>query len=548
MTLVLRDYQRAAVDALYAYWEAKGGNGLIVLPTGSGKSLIIAALCQELLRDYPGMRIGIVTHVRELILQNYNELIGHWPLAPAGIYSAGMRRRDTHAKILFLGIQSVWNRTAEVGALDLLLVDEAHLVSHSDGTRYKKFLADQRELVPDLRIAGLTATPFRLDTGRLDRGDGKIFDDIVYEANVRDLIASGYLCKPVTKATVQKLDVSKVGKRAGEFITSELEAAVNTEQIVSAAVGEIIAAAELDPVRKSWLTFCVSIEHGEHVCRVLNDRGIKAAAVYGHTPRAERDEIIQLFKDGELTCLISVTVLVIGFNVPHIDLIALLRPTQSAGLFLQQVGRGLRNAEGKVNCLVLDFAENTKRHGPIDTISSDKINITTKVCPGCKSIIDKDALVCPDCGLAFIPEEVSKDAEEQKRKLHFTKPDLETEIISSIEPKWVPVGSMTCHVHTKFGSTGPQTMRVVYFGEKPLFPICTEWVCLSHPKGSYAHQKAMIWWQLHASRFIAVPDNVHEGVALQDQLIPPSEILIVRDGKFFRIVKRKFVRETTAVK
>jgi DNA repair protein RadD len=190
--LTLRDYQRASLDALYAYWADGGGNGLIVLPTGAGKSLVIAALVHELLQGWPDLRICIVTHVRELIAQDFKELIGFWPGAPAGIYSAGLGQRDAHARILFCGIQSVWNKVGRLGAFDAVIVDEAHLIPRKADTSYGRFLESLRHLTPDLRVVGLTASPYRLDSGCLDQGDGALFDRVVYDANVGDLIQAGY--------------------------------------------------------------------------------------------------------------------------------------------------------------------------------------------------------------------------------------------------------------------------------------------------------------------------------------------------------------------
>ena len=241
MAFELRKYQRESLDELSVYWAGNnGGNALIVLPTGAGKSLVIAALCQELLRDFPTLRIGITVYARPRIdpWQDYDELMALWPQAPAGIYSAGMNRRDTRSQILFCGIQSVWNKTDRLGNLDLLLIDEAHLVPRSASTTYRRFIDRLREDTPDMRVVGLTATAFRLDSGQLHKGDDKIFDDIVYDANVRDLIEHGYLCPLVSKATAQKLDVSGVGKRGGEFIPGQLEVAVDKDWITRGAVDE----------------------------------------------------------------------------------------------------------------------------------------------------------------------------------------------------------------------------------------------------------------------------------------------------------------------
>jgi DNA repair protein RadD len=539
MPFVLRPYQSEAINALHGYWRANGGNGLIVLPTGSGKSLVIAALCQEMLKAYPSMRIGIVTHVRELIMQNYMELMALWPQAPAGIYSSGIGRRDRDAKILFMGVQSVWRRVNEIGAFDLLLVDEAHLVSHHKTTTYRKLMDKLREKTPDMRVAGLTATAFRLDTGRLDTGDNKLFDDVVYDANVRDLINQGYLCKLLSKRTVQQMDVSKVGKQAGEFIVKELEIAVDQDWITKGACQEIVDYGG-DGKRKAWLAFCVTVAHAEHVVQRLRDLGVTCHCVFGHTLKADRDRIIQGFRDGEFTCLVSVMVLGIGFNVPQVDLIALLRPTASAGLFVQQVGRGLRNAEGKKDCLVLDFAGNTLRHGPIDLVKGKTIGAQTLVCPTCAEILPPDTKVCPECGFVFVedPRPAGVDNEDIDRptesKIHKPTADDQTDIVSDSTPRWLDVSAVSYSIHYKYGNpTAPPTLKVSY---RCGFFTHSEWICFEHQ--GYAREKAVRWWQQRVSNVYdwTAPGTIDEAILRQGELAAPLRIMVRPEGRFMKIL------------
>lgn len=525
MTFVLRKYQREAIDALHLYWQNGGGNGLIVLPTGSGKSLVIAALCREMLEDYPTMRIGIATHVRELIMQDYLELLKLWPQAPAGIYSAGIGRRDCDAKILFMGVQSIWRKVREIGAVDLLLIDEAHLVSHNKNTTYRAMMDSLKEIAPDMRIAGLTATAFRLDTGWLHTGDDKIFDDVVYDANVRDLIKEGYLCKLISKKTAIEMKVDKVGKHAGEFITKELEVAVDQDWITGPICKEMI---EYGKDRKCWLAFCVTVKHAEHVVDALRELGVDAHAVFGHTPKEARDRIVAEFRMGNFTCLVSVQVLGVGFNVPQVDLIALLRPTASGGLFVQQVGRGLRNAPDKKDCVILDFAGNTMRHGPIDRVRGKTIDekpreepTTVKVCPQCKSFVPHGVMICPDCNYKFpLPE----------RKMPAPTADAYTDIISDGAPRWLDVTSVRYSVHTKYGDpNAPKTLRADY--------LCglmrhSEWICFDHI--GYAREKANKWWDKHAGT--SPPGSVAAALVRQSELTTPLRIMVRPEGKYMRIL------------
>jgi DNA repair protein RadD len=535
MAFKLRPYQRQSIDDLLSYWGAGNGNPLIVLPTGAGKSLVIAALCQELLRDFPKMRIGIVTHIRELIKQDYDELLALWPQAPAGIYSAGMNRRDTSSQILFCGIQSVWKRTREIGPFDLLMVDEAHLVPRSASTTYRKFIDRLRDDMPDMRVVGLTATAFRLDSGLLHEGNDAIFNDIVYDANVRDLIEQGYLAPLLSKGTVQKMDVSGVGRRGGDFIPGQLEIAVDQDWITRGAVDEIM---KYGAERRAWLAFCSGVSHAGHVCEEIRKRGISCETIVGDTPKEDRNRIIEAFRNGHIRCLTSVMVLATGFNVPHVDMIALLRPTQSAGLFVQQVGRGLRNATGKTDCLILDFAGNTKRHGPIDTVegkgeskasSEDREEeeklVKAKDCPKCLTLVRLYVMKCPTCGHEW-PAPVPK---------HEAVADASTPIISVVRPEWIEVDGMSCHRHLKAGS--PDSLCITY---RCGLIAHREWICLEHD--GYANQRAMEWWRKSAGT--TPPETVGEALTRQHEIRIPSEIRVSADGRFFKIDARRFARVT----
>ena len=399
--LTLRPYQEAAIAAIYKYYGENTGNCCVVIPTAGGKSLVMAAFIEGVLKAWPDQRILIVTHVRELIAQNHAEMIGLWPEAPAGIYSAGLGKREAQARILFAGIQSIHRRAQEVGHTDLVMIDEAHLIPGNSSTMYRRFLDALTRINPALKVIGLTATPFRLDSGMLHEGNDALFTDIAYEAPVRDLIDAGYLSPLVSKQPATRLDVSKVGTRAGDYIQRDLAAAVDQEAITRAAVTEIIAHGR---DRKSWLAFCSGVDHARHVAEEFARQGIICSTIFGDTPKEERDAIIAAFKRGEIRALASMGVLTTGFNAPGVDLIALLRPTKSAGLYVQMVGRGTRLAPGKENCLVLDFAGNVRRHGPIDLVRPRRPGdagggeAPTKVCPECESIIALSAAECPDSG------------------------------------------------------------------------------------------------------------------------------------------------------
>ena len=167
----LREYQRAAIDSVLSYWADGGENPLVDMATGTGKSVVIATLVRELVERWPDLRIVMLVHVKELVEQNAKALLRAWPQAPIGINSAGLGRRDKRSQILFASIQSIFRETpATIGKRDLILIDEAHLVPKSGEGMYRTFIDAMKVDTPDLQVAGFTATPFRLDSGRLDRG------------------------------------------------------------------------------------------------------------------------------------------------------------------------------------------------------------------------------------------------------------------------------------------------------------------------------------------------------------------------------------------
>jgi DNA repair protein RadD len=267
--MLLRPYQRAAIDALYDYFSGNAGNPLVVMPTGTGKSVVIASFIREAIHAYPETRILMLTHVKELIQQNFQALLNMWPEAPGGIYSAGLSRRDIHAQVLFAGIQSIHKRAARVQRCDLVIIDEAHLLSRTDGSMYRAFLSELNSINAGmLKVVGFTATPYRMDSGLLHVGKDRVFTDIAYSVPILDMIAQGYLSTVIPKQTQTQLDVSSVGTRGGEFIAKDLEAAVDRDEVTRAAVAEIV---QHGAERGSWLVFCSGVDHALHVRDAIRD-------------------------------------------------------------------------------------------------------------------------------------------------------------------------------------------------------------------------------------------------------------------------------------
>ncbi len=518
--LSLRPYQEAAIDALFAFWEKGGENGLIELATGTGKSLVQAKLFERLVSDYDGIRILSLTHVKELIAQNYTELVGIWPFAPAGIYSAGMGRRELHNQIVFGGIQSIYTKARQLGHVDLVSIDECHLLSNNSASMYGLLLGELAAINPDMRCVGLTATSYRTDSGSLVDGDVRLFDEIVFKYGIADGIADGYLAPLISKGTATGFDLSGVARRGGDYVPGALNAACDKEATTKAAVDEIVA---MGADRKSWLAFCAGVEHAHHVAEEIRRRGITCGVVTGATPSGERAKLIQDHKAGKVRCLTNNSVLTTGYNNPSVDLLAMLRPTLSAGLYVQMAGRGTRTAMGKNNCLVLDFAGNVAKHGPVDCVVPKKPGEKTgealvKECPQCHSLIHLSYKECPDCGFVFVTKEKPK---------HEAKAAA-LPILSTSVPEWVPVQSRKLYYHDKIGGT--PSVRAEFLCN---FVNYKHWLCPGH-KG-FPKTKCDKWWRQHGGE-LPEPASVDEFLKRVGELRDTREVQVRPSGKYWELV------------
>ena len=519
----LRPYQQDALLALSAYWHSGGGNPLLALATGTGKSVVIAFLLKQLLSDYPKMRVLVTAPNRELIDQDIKELRKVCHDAPVGINCDALGFRDTEAQILFVSINSIYRDPQAVGRRELIIIDEAHFIPHHDQGMYRATLAALRELVPDLRVAGLTATPYRLDHGHLCEGEGHIFDSVVYEYSIAQGIRDDVLAPLSSKGTTATIDVSGVGKRGGEFIADQLEAAAIEGDVVERACDEIASHVGR---RRAWLVYCVGVVHAGLVRDALRARGVDCEMVLGETPDDKRDRIIEDFRAGRLTCLVSVMVLSYGFNVPHVDLICLLRPTCSAGLYAQQVGRGTRQAPGKADCLVLDFAGNARRFGPVDDVcirtkSNGKGDgeAPTKVCPSCQEIVMLGVHECLHGGYIFPQQKATHDAHADS-----------VEIFSNRRSPsdWLEVDDVEYYKHIK----ETPSLKASYQCGADIF---SEWICFEHQ--GYARAKAEQWWRALVD--FDVPRTVNQALDRQDEIPWPTHIRVTPDGKYWKIIGRR---------
>jgi len=524
----LRPYQIEAVNAVYNHLRERDDNPCVVIATAGGKTPIASTICRDAVLRWNG-RVLILAHVKELLEQAAQKLEAICPDVHVGIYSAGLKRKDTLAPVIIAGIQSVYKHADELGTFDLIIVDEAHMIPPNGDGIYQTFLKDMKDINPNIRLIGLTATPYRMKSGMICN-ETSLLNHICYEIGVKELITQGYLCPLISKAGKREVDTSKLHIRAGEFIASETEELMDEDNLVLSACAEIISYTK---DRKSCLIFAAGIKHGEHIANVLRkEYNVEVECVFGETSSLFREQHIENFKNEKLKYLVNVGVLTTGFDAPNIDCVVLLRPTNSPGLFYQACGRGFRIHPEKENCLVLDFSGNIMRHGPVDSIKIKEPGkgdgeAPAKKCPNCYSVIHAAYQKCPDCGHEF------PAPERNKHESHAATSGI---ISGQVTITDYDVKSIDYSVHYKRNAASdmPPTMRVEYctgFNQ-----YISEWVCPEHT--GYARAKFEAWWQQRSHA--PLPQYTEEAVLLSRQgaLAPTLKIIVknIAGEKFDRIV------------
>lgn len=395
---------------------------------------------------------------------------------------------------------------------------------------YRQFLADARVVNPHVRLIGLTATPFRMKSGTICTADG-FLNTICYKIGVKDLINDGFLSVIRSKAGVEKANTDSLHVRGGEFIAGEAEAMMSEHRLVESACREII---EYTTDRTSCLIFSAGVAHGRLITDMLKKQhGVECGFVDAETPGLERMGILSRFQRGDLKYLANVNILTTGFDAPNIDCVALLRPTMSPGLYYQMVGRGFRLNPGKSDCLVLDFAGNVERHGPVDILDAWEPgkkrpgDAPVKECPKCHSYIAASFLTCPDCGFVFPVEEKPKHLETATT----------AGIISGQETiEEYKVADTTYRVHEKYNAPpgSPRTMRVDY--QVGFNQWKSEWICVEHD--GFAGQKAAVWWKSRCA--LPMPKNADDAVRLANScaiaFTNSIKVRSVAGEKFDRII------------
>lgn len=502
------DYQKDAIDSVFQFFfNRKKGNPLVVAPTGSGKSVMIAHFCDIVISKDPEKKILIIGHVKEIIKQNYNALKNLLPKFNLGIYSSGLKSKEIK-DITVAGIQSIYNKPELFDQFDVVLVDEAHTIPHGQNGIYHKFFSIVKK-----PVIGFTATPYRLGHGYLHKGDGRFFHEIVYSIDLSKLQNDGKLCKLSTKRTKKRLKTDGIKKRAGDFVTKELSSKFDREKVTNEIIDEILLY-KID--RKKWLLFAIDVNHCENIKKRLRDKGITCESVHSRMT-VDRDKVIDDYKHNKYQALVTVGVLTTGFDDPEIDLIPILRPTSSPVLHVQMIGRGLRQSPNKKNCLVLDFAGNLMRNGPIDNpiikqpITSGNGNgePIMKECDQCYEIVHAAVRICPACGKKFL-----------FRHNLLSNPSDNPVVTTNNRYK---VNNIKYYRY--LGKKKNPILKVSYITDKKKI---SEYICLEH--SGYPKHKANQWWRRRSRK--KPPDNIYKAIELCADLRQPKSI-VVTEGKTY---------------
>jgi len=535
----VRDYQTYGEDQTFNWLNNSTSlGGVLAYPTGVGKSHVQANIMRRALSYRPQSRLMGLVHVKELIQQNVNKLVEAWPQAPLGIYSAGLGKRNMEMQITWGGVASVHKVIKDFGRQDLLFIDECQLLNPLSEGMYMKIIDQLLEMNPFLRVIGSTATWWRLGLGSII--EGTIFQDKIVDMTGVDafnwFIQQGYLTRLITRPTATKVDLSGVGVSDNDYNQTEAAKAFDQAAITYQAIQEILYYGQN---RRKWLIFATGIAHAEHICDQLNLLGIPTTVVHSKIPAKERDKRIADYKAGKYRAIVNNNVLTTGFDDDQIDLMAILRATISPALWVQILGRGVRpyyvlggahrsildtlegrlwamQNGGKLDCLVLDFAGNASRLGPInDPVLPERKGQGTgdppiKICEtkklhqgytGCGNYNHPSAKNCEVCGAPF--NFAVKFAE--------TSYTVDVQANDAPQMQWFDISHV--FYEKKVGPSGKPFLLVSYWSGKRKF---TDLVFLG--SDGFLLHKAKGWW---AARFKVEnpehPDNLPPSV---DQALP----------------------------
>lgn len=524
----LRPYQQRSLDDLHQWWSSHPGATevpICCLPTASGKSVVIAELCRLLFDTYPEAhpRTVVIVPSKELAEQNAEKLRNILPAhLSVGYYSASLGRKAPDADVIVATIGSIYRDALLLGNIMCVVIDECHLVNPdgAEAGRYRKFLNDLAK-VCDYRVVGYTATPFRGNGVWLTDGDEPLFTGVACSIKIQELLDLGFLSplvRPVDDIKT-RINTDDIKTTSGDFNLADLSERV--DQYLPSVVDEAcVLAAE----RKKWIAFCATVANAQQMVDLMRAAGVSTELVTGDTPKAERQQHIKDYRAGRVRCLVTVLALAVGFDVPDVDCIIWARPTKSPVLYVQGAGRGMRIADGKTDCLWLDFSDTTERMGPVDTIrgrtkrkGGDEDGVApTKTCAECGEVVAAGIRVCPCCGNEF-------PAPRQEVRAASNAAIMASQIASKLVT--YDVTRIEYGIHQKPGK--PDSLRVEYYAGYRR--VAQEWICFEH--GGFAGEKARLWFSRRCSEEARSTQNALDIIDLIG-IKEPSQITVDERGDF----------------
>lgn len=514
---------------------------LLQLSTGAGKTIIFSHLIRRWLEEYR-MRILVLAHRKELIEQAAEKLRRVWPRAPIGIACAGVdARADLMQPVVIGSVQTVVNRLNECPPFHLVIIDEAHrLPPRNTKSQYRTLLLRMESYYPQLRVLGVTATPYRLGHGyiygdRCRKGAENWFDKLHYSVSMSALQGDGWLV-PIRAKEAENIDneLRTVRTSGGDWNLGDLSELMSRDRHVGSAVH---AYREYGEDRRHVVVFCVTISHAERVRDAFRDAGFVSECVHSRMPMEERERVLSDFDDGKIHVLCNVGVLTEGWDCTCVDCILLCRPTKSPGLHIQIIGRGLRPHPGKKDLLVLDLSGNMRRHGDLDSpdVSIPKasgngndrgpVTAPMKTCPACREILPASTMECPGCGYIWEPEPVNEINDPVRmREIKFGPWSMD---ILSVTPRYHisragnPMLKLIISARDKDGGLIP---KVFYHF----------WDIEGHAS-EYGRQKARAAWKRFGGRD-PIPETIQDAIRRFDELAFPTDVIVKQNGKYLNVV------------
>lgn len=557
MNFTPRYYQIEALDSV----QPVKGRRLIVIPTGGGKSYVAGKLASD--NTLFVGRVLVLVHVKELVEQNAAAVMKADMLADMGIVCAGIDPNELDdelveclgrmdADITVASIQSIYKKLHHWDDVGLIIIDEAHRITPVGGKLYTAVM----NRFPDIPVVGLTATPFRMGTGYLHKGEHALFDEIAYEITHPELVEQGYLVPFSAKGSELAYDDTNLKKVAGEFSQASLNELTDDGAKTRRIVKQFIQRAS---ERNHWLVFAMNVRHAQMIREFLHEEGVEAGIIYDGMAAdgLSRDDEIDLFKMGIHRALINVNVLTTGFDFPALDCVILCRPIASPVLFIQCIGRGTRLSPdtGKKDCLVLDYGGNVARHGDISRpdISPATKSAKRKECEACGERNTMGARRCAACGSPFA--EMFKDCPKCKMTLDrsaqkcfgcgYSYPineinlDEDGKTIINNKATWIELHTWRAKCVTPYAKPGenqrPDYILIKYTGidgvrfDEYIFP------------NSYANRPQFErFWREHKGVMTPEPSNAMMADKRWKELTMPRRVRVIRDGKYFKVLGREF--------